>query len=198
MSDVTLCSPLKCETPQRSDVDEARQTSPCPTDAPGPRRSTPPDDKPPQSLRTESARRVLRARVGGGGPRGLLALAGQLQDSAKPSWSPISLALPFLWRNNPALRQKVQGKQDSVLGAIRRHCCQTRLGAAHELTAANASHKSNSFKPAAVCGKSIIHSYCYICLLGLFFLTAFFTWQVSVAGTNCAKKTKQTQLCETV
>ncbi|KAK2842044.1 hypothetical protein Q5P01_012244 [Channa striata] len=35
-----------------------------------------------------------------------------------------------LTRNNPALRQKVQGKQDSVFGAIRRQCCQTRLGAA--------------------------------------------------------------------
>lgn len=87
--------------------------------------------------RTES----LRARVGippSQAVPGLLAPGGQLQDSAKPPWSTISLSLPFLWRNNPALRQKVQGKQDNVLGAIRRHCCQTRPGAAHELTAANA------------------------------------------------------------
>lgn len=103
---------------------------------------------------------ILRARMGIPPPQavpGLLAPGGQLQDSAKPPRATISLSLPFLWRNNPALRQKVQGKQDSVWGAIRRHCCQTRPGAAHELTAANAIYKS-SFKTAALCGKSITHS----------------------------------------
>lgn len=85
-------------------------------------------------------------------------LAGSPRDSAKPpSDPPFPLSPPFLRRNKPALRQKVQGKQDSVLGAIRRHCCQTRPGAAHELTAANALSKS-TFKTAALCGKSVIHS----------------------------------------
>lgn len=111
---------------------------------------------------------------------------GQLQHSAKSSWSPISLSLPLPWRNNPALRQKVQGKQDSVLGAIRRHCCQTRLGAAHELTTANAIYKS-SFKSAAVCGKSIIHSYCFIFPMG-FFSHSFLHMTGLCCWHNCAKK----------
>lgn len=119
---------------------------------------------------------------------------GLLQDSAKPSWSPISLSLPFPWRNKPALRQKVQGKQDGVLGAIRRHCCQTRLGAAHELTAANAIYKSNSFKTAAACGKSNIHSCRFISSLGLFF---FFS-QLSLHDRSLllAQLRKKTQQCK--
>lgn len=85
------------------------------------------------------------------------------------------LSLPFPRRNNPALRQKVQGRQDSVLGAIRRHCCQTRLGAAHELTAANAIYKSDSFHTAAICGKSVTHLFSAIASLGFIILIALFT-----------------------
>lgn len=118
---------------------------------------------------------------------------GQFQYSAKPSWSPIPLSLPFLWRNKPALRQKVQGKHDSVLGA--RHCCQTRLGTAHELTAANAIYRCNSFKTGTVCGKSLIRSSCFIASLGSFFSSQLSSHTGHCCRHNCAKQ-QQCKRCK--
>ena len=148
---------------------------PChaPIDAPPPP-IRPPDDNS-NSLYARRARGEFASTHGGrslsGCPRPPRPGGQQLRHSARPPRSPFPLSLPFLWRNKPALRQKVQGKQHCVLGAIRRHCCQTRLGAARELTAANAIHKSNSFRTAAVCGKSIFIHAVFVCPLGFFFLS---------------------------
>lgn len=94
----------------------------------------------------------------------------------------------FPLKKRPGVTSEIAGQASDVLGAIRRHCCQTRPGAAYELTAANAIQKFNS-KTAAVCGKSSIHSLYYsIFLFDTFFSHRFLHMTGLCCWHSCAKK----------
>lgn len=109
-----------------------------------------------------------------------------------PQWvTPVPCQPPFSPPHFPSLRRSAKGpgvtsesaqhKQDRVCGAIRRHCCQPRLGAACELNAAGAIFKHKPYKVATECGKSFVDECFLVCLLGFICLTAFF----HVTGHSC-------------
>lgn len=106
-----------------------------------------------QLLRTQSARSVCEQAQGTLPPK--MPPASSPQRAAPRLSQTLLIHFPlstFPLKKRPGVTSESAGQASDVLGAIRRHCCQTRPGAAYELAAANAIHKINS-KTAAVCGK---------------------------------------------
>lgn len=142
-----------------------------------------------QLLRTQSARSVCEQARGTLPPR--MPPASSPQRAAPRLSQTLLIHFPlstFPLKKRPGVTSESAGQASDVLGAIRRHCCQTRPGAVYDLTAANAIHKINS-KTAAVCGKSPIHSLYYSdFLLDIFFSHRFLHMTGLCCWHSCSKK----------